>query len=321
MRFVACVLLVAAAAAGCGETATPTIPPDAEREVTLDPDGSIGAGGAGGSVSHGGTGGSGPNGGGAWCETSTLCPSCPDPEALCDVENPCPVGEACLSTGCDDLSRCFVVGGGACENDDDCGNPAYECNQSIGRCLRIESGCDDSNDCVAGFACEDDVCVDRRVPCEGGSDCPHGFTCFFASPDQRFCRRITRPCADDLDCLVLGVPCGDADGDGFQECMPSLMPNAPNPVSCDNAQCLESDAPVCESSVQGTSAACGQFGLCASSTDCIDGFECRDLWGDGRQECVVQAGSCVDSSECAPRTVCGSPRLGGPPACVAGAAM
>ena len=339
MRFFACVLLAAAASAGCGETAAPTLPPCAERDACVDLDGGVdgGSGGVGGSGGMGGDGGTGGVGGtsgaggsggkggadGSWCTTSALCPACPDPDALCDTDNPCAVGEVCLPTGCEDLSRCFVTGGGACQDNTDCGNPTYECNQSIGRCLRIDPGCDDSNDCVAGFACENDVCVDRRVPCETGSDCPHGFTCFFAPPDQRFCRRISRPCGDDLDCLTLGVPCGNADAsaDGFKECMPSLMPNASDPVSCDKTQCTDLAAPVCESSVEGTVAVCGRFGPCTTVNDCVTGFQCLDLWGDGRAECVREGGSCVDSSPCSTRNVCASPRTGEPPSCVGGVAM
>jgi hypothetical protein len=331
MRSFAYVLLAVAAAAGCGETAASTPPTDAGSDASIDLDGGIDgsvddAGTDGGVPPDGGQDGgpdAGPDGGGSWCTTSALCPACPDPDALCDPDSSdaCPIGEVCLSTGCDDFARCFVTGGGGCQDNDDCGNPAYECNLVIGRCLRTDPGCDDSNDCVAGFACESGVCTDRRVPCETGSDCPHGFTCFFASPDQRFCRRISRPCSDDIDCLTLGVPCGDADGDGSKECMPSLMPNVADPVSCDNTQCAEDTAPVCESTVQGTAAVCGQFGLCVSSIDCAAGFECRDLWGDRRAECALPDGSCVDSSVCDDRTVCGSPRAGGPPACVSGAAM
>lgn len=332
MRCFSYVLLVVAAAAGCGETAVPTLPADAGRDAFVDRDGGADAGDAsldGGTDASfpdagpdgGGPDGGGPDGGGSWCNTSALCPACPDMDALCDEDNPCATGEVCLSTGCDELSRCFFAGGGACRDNDDCGDPAYECNLSIERCLRIEPGCVDSTDCVAGFACESNLCVDRRVPCESGVDCPHGFTCFFASPDQRFCRRITRPCNDNLDCLVLGVPCGDADGDGVKECMPSLMPNTPDAVSCDKTQCTEDVAPVCESEVQGTGASCGRFGPCLTADDCVLGFECRDLWGDGRAECVLSVGSCVDSSECGTRNVCASPRPSGPPACVAGAAM
>jgi hypothetical protein len=320
MRFFACVLLAAAASAGCGETAAPTLPPGAERDASVHLD--AGTDGGDGSVDDAGvpTDG-GLDGGGSWCTTSTLCPACPDPDALCDVGNPCAVGEVCLPTGCDDFSRCFVIGGGGCQDNDDCGDPAYECNLGIGRCLRIDPGCDDSNDCVAGFACESNACVDRRVPCETGSDCPHGFTCFFASADQRFCRHIARPCADDLDCLVLGVPCGDVDGDGSKECMPSLIPNAPDPISCDKTQCTDEAAPVCESSVEGTVAVCGRFGSCASVDDCVTGFQCHDLWGDGRAECVLPGGSCVDSGQCSTRNVCASPRTGERPTCVGGAAM
>ena len=41
---------------------------------------------------------------GSWCTTSALCPACPDPDALCDEDTPCAVGEVCLSTGCDDFA-------------------------------------------------------------------------------------------------------------------------------------------------------------------------------------------------------------------------
>lgn len=328
MPFFAYVLLAAAALAGCDETAAPTFPADAGRDAAIDPDGDIplidgsieDAGDDASIPLDGGEDGGGTDGGSSWCDTSALCPACPDLELLCDSNTPCPIGSVCLSTGCGDVSRCFVAGGGACQEDLDCGDPDYACNQSIGRCLRIDPGCDDSNDCVAGFSCESNACVDRRAPCETASDCPHGFICFFASPDQRFCRHINRPCGDDLDCLTLGVPCGDADGDGLSECMPSRMPLSSDPVSCDNTQCPDASAPVCEPTAEGTSAVCGQFGLCTSASDCAQGFECRDLWGDDRKECVLPAGSCVDSSECAPRSVCASPRPGGPPACVNGVA-
>lgn len=331
MRFFAYGLLVAAAAAGCGETAPPTIPPGLDRDASVpdagpDLDGSVddagmNDGGFDGGILDAGPDAGLPDGGSSWCETSELCPSCPDPDSLCDDDMPCAVGEACVPIGCEDLARCFVVGGGACESDADCGNSAYACDMTIKRCLRVEPGCDDSNDCVAGFACEDGACADRRLPCGDGADCPHGYTCFFASPDQRFCRRISRPCGDDLDCLVLGVPCGDADGDGARECMPSLTPNTPGAASCDLTQCSSAAAPVCQTSQEGTAAFCGQYGLCSSPVQCVSGFECRDLWGDGRAECVDGPGSCVDSRSCAPRSLCASPRGGGAPRCIGAAPM
>ena len=331
MRFFACVLLAVTAAAGCGESAAPTYPADAGRDASLepeagtDPDASIDGGdldgGLDGGAPDGGLDGGLPDGGTSWCETSALFPACPDPEALCDEENPCPPGQACVSTGCEDFARCFVVGGGFCETDLDCGDPAYACNLEINRCLRSEPGCEDSNDCVAGFACEDGSCVDRRAPCVEPDDCPHGYTCFFASPDQRFCRRVTRPCARDLDCLLLGVPCGDADDDGRFECMPSLMPTTPDPVSCSNAECSDLSAPVCEPIPEGNIAVCGRFGPCGSAVQCPSDFQCRDLWGDGRAECVEQGGSCVDSRDCSPQSVCATARAGGPPGCVGGVSM
>jgi hypothetical protein len=117
------------------------------------------------------------------------------------------------------------------------------------------------------------------------------------------------------------VICGDVEGDGSMECMAPFDPNQPSPVSCDNSQCPSDVSPVCELTEEGTQAVCGQFGLCSAAAACAEGFECRDLWGDARSECVLPGGSCVDSSECPPREVCASPRIWGPPSCAGGAAM
>jgi hypothetical protein len=284
--------------------------------------GGLPTGGVGGDAGAGGEAvATGGVGGGPRCETSTLCPSCPDIEALCDESTPCATGEVCLPTGCEDLSRCFIIGGGACDDDDDCRNPAYACSLEIGRCLRIEPGCDDSNDCVPGFACENGDCVDRRLPCSAPGDCPHGYRCFYASEDQRFCRRISQPCGDDFDCSVLGVLCGDANGDGTKECMPSRTPNAPDTAPCNVDQCADDAAPVCETTPEGTTAVCGAYGLCSTTDQCAAGFECRDLFGDGRAECVSGPGSCVDSRACDPPALCATPRSGGEPRCIAPAPM
>lgn len=307
MRSFTYVLLAATAAAGCGDAAS-TVVLDAGRDASIDLDGGVEDSGFDAGFD------AGPR-----CGTSALCPTCPDEDDLCDSDNPCPPGKVCLETGCDDLQRCFVAPGGACPADGDCRDPDYACNLEVGRCLRTNPGCDDSNDCVTGFACENDTCVDRRVPCITVSDCPHGFTCRVVSDDQRFCRRVTRPCDEDIDCQTLGVVCGDVEGDGPMECMAPFAPGAP--VSCDNSQCASDAAPVCESIEQGVQAVCGQFGLCLSSTDCADGFECRDLWGDRRLECVLPGGSCVDSRDCPTREVCASSRFGGSPSCVGGAGM
>ncbi len=310
MRFFACVLLAVAAAAGCSDAdSTATLDPGRDASIDLD----------------GGTDGGGDAGfdAGPRCGTSALCLRCPDEEELCDDDNPCPAGEECHETGCDDLKRCFVSPGGACPSDGDCIDPDYACNLEAGRCVRTTPGCDDSNDCVTGFACENDTCVDRRVPCISVSDCPHGFTCRVISDYLRFCRRVTRPCDDDIDCRTLGVVCGDVEGDGLMECMAPF--EFGDPVSCDNSQCLldPDTAPVCEVTEQGAEATCGRFGLCTSATDCAKDFEyeCKDLWGDGRSECVLPEGSCMDSSECAIREVCATPRSGGSPSCVGGAVM
>lgn len=318
VRFFAYVLLAAAAAVGCGNPASPpSITGGSGGSAATGGTGAAGNAGAGGAAAIGGAGGTTPA-----CPTSTLCPSCPDAALLCDGDDACETGEVCLATGCGDLRRCFALPGGACLGDDDCGTDlAYACNLEINRCLRVDGGCADSNDCVAGFACEDGVCTDRRLACTVVEDCPHGYTCRASGADQRFCRRVTRPCNANLDCQVFGVPCGDVDGDGQMECMAPFDPETGPTVSCDNSQCTSPTFPVCELTDDATRAVCGRFGLCDSEGDCAAGFDCADLWGDGRAECVLRGGSCTDSRDCDERQLCASPRSGDPPTCVGVATM
>jgi hypothetical protein len=185
-------------------------------------------------------------------------------------------------------------------------------------CVKITSGCDTRFDCVLGFSCEAESCVDRRVPCDLDPDCPKNHTCL-GTMYSSFCVRIQQGCLDEDDCIGLAPRCEDIDGDGNKECAGEFFPPWSPPVACVNSDCTDDSAPVCEAAGAGSSTRCGQHGLCLVDADCAAGFECVGLWPDGRKECVPGGGSCSSNpTECPEQQVCASSRLGGAPSCQVG---
>lgn len=306
--------------------------------------GGFGSGGAGGVAGHGGEGGTGGEdntcgGGGAGddsgpCVTTALCHTCPD-SFLCSPDDTCPLsGYVCVPSGCEThegapIKQCLPSWAPSCQNVDECPNASeYDCIQvgsGSSRCVRVAGGCDpatESYDCAPGFSCQGGSCVDRRVPCESYLDCPKSHICHASSNASfRFCAPVHRTCHRDEDCSWLGVSfgryCADVDGDLVRdEC-------AGESISSPGGACLRSDcetnaAPVCEAGGTGTTASCGDYGLCLTNDDCDSGFECLGLGLDGRKECVPVDGSCDRSSQCPFGQVCAAPRSGGPPSCQAG---
>ena len=282
-----------------------------------------GDGGIGGDAGSGGAGGVGGAGGSQpACVTSVLCLACPA-DALCETSQDCSTGFTCVESGCDTLdgapiSHCVFAGGGACETTANCG-PERECVDVPGegkRCVKMTPGCSSDSDCVLGFACEDDACVDRRVPCILDRDCPKSHLCHRFDATA-FCRRMHQSCDNEFDCADIAPRCDDIDGDGTNECAGAFNPNVAPAQACLNSMCSGS-SPVCEVGDDSGFTDCGQYGLCAGAGDCADGFECVGLWLDGRSECVPTGGSCSHISDCPERQVCASPRDGGAPSCQMG---
>jgi len=285
--------------------------------------GIVGTGGSGGAVGTCGSGGFA--GGGGDCETNALCGTCPSLPCASDEDCSLP-GYICVPSGCTAagggaLGQCQEPRTGSCATVADCPNASdYACDQ-VGfggkRCLRVTPGCDavnESYDCAPGFACEGGACVDRRVPCTDSFDCPKSHICK-TDPTAQFCVRIYRTCHEDTDCAGFASRCADVDGDGRDECTGLLEGSA-----CINASC-SNDAPVCENgnAGSGTTAICGDFGLCLNDTECGSGFECLALGADGRKECVpIGARQCDSSAECPLNQVCASGRSGGTPVCQTG---
>jgi hypothetical protein len=286
------------------------------------PGGGFGIGGTGGGFGGaGGTAGT-PD----WdpqCVTSPLCQACPS-EALCDSDENCAEGFVCIRSGCDDLEgapvqQCVFAGGGACNDSSTCGD-GRECVEVAGegkRCIKTSPGCDTSRDCLTGFECEDNACVDRRVPCVLDEDCPKNHLCF-GGTNSTFCLRIQTACLEDFDCVDRAPYCIDIDGDGKKECAGSVELN-PASGPCANDLCEDPGAPVCEASSVSSVSQCGRYGLCLSDEDCVSGDRCVGLWPDGRKECVPEGGDCASLSDCPENQVCASGRTGGAPACQAGA--
>ncbi|MDH4281703.1 MAG: hypothetical protein OEV36_03535, partial [Myxococcales bacterium] len=282
--------------------------------------GGIAGGGAGGTAGGGGGGGApGP------CVTSALCHTCPT-QLLCDTDEDCAFsGYVCVPSGCETnqgapIGLCQPPRGGSCSSVAECPNATdYACSEVAGgpkHCLRVTPGCTgvtETYDCPLGFSCEGGACVDRRVPADNFLDCPKSHV--FKSGPSSFCVRVYQTCHLDEDCAGLGTFCEDVDSDGTNECVGQLGSGP-----CVNSACPSSSAPVCEAGGSGTTATCGDYGLCLTSADCDTGFECLGLWQDGRKECVPINGTCDRVTDCPLQQVCAAPRSGGAPSCQTGTA-
>jgi hypothetical protein len=238
---------------------------------------------------------------------------CPPLAFLCSGDpSACPLGTACVDTGCG-VSYCLAAGS-LCDSDLDCA-PGARCARVYERfhCVRTDPGCVDSRDCPVGHACEPDgeggrACVDRRIPCDVGIGCPRGFFCVLDESLTPYCERGYSRC--DRDGACPGARCVDFLGDGLRQCaFPSRA--CPSPERCPAGQ-------VCGISVTDYAMECGSHGPCRTAADCPSGTECLDLWGDGTPTCEPLGASCAAGS-CPPRQLCASPAEGGPPRCIDGA--
>ncbi|MGB5414789.1 MAG: hypothetical protein WBN01_09120, partial [Polyangiales bacterium] len=235
----------------------------------------------------------------------------------------------CIPSGCAThegaaIKQCQPSKAPSCTSVDECPNSSdYECGPEGGssRCLRVTSGCDpstESYDCAPGFSCEGGGCVDRRVPCNDFTDCPKSHVCK-VEPSASFCVRVYRTCHRDEDCAGFGGFCANVDGDvaGTKECTGELVGSG---KACMNLDCTDPSKPVCDAGGTGTTATCGNHGLCRPGIDnCGPGFECTGLSQDDRSECVPSGGTCP-AIPCPLQQVCAAPRNGDPPSCQAGSA-
>ncbi len=237
--------------------------------------------------------------------------ACP-PVLSCAGGTGCPGASVCIADGCGG-ERC-VSPGRTCRSPGDC--PAGStCTPQpdigVSFCVPDGTSCNDSRDCPLGFACESGGCVDRRIACTpGGDDCPFNFYCH-VDPllGAGFCLPVHVPCATDASCLIPASRCLDVRGTGEKVCAFSGRCTT-------NADCAGNPSgPLC-TSAPAILADCGPNGVCGSDADCVSGFVCRDLWGDGVRTCVPAGGSCTTSAECPAGQVCAPMESDVPPACV-----
>jgi hypothetical protein len=165
------------------------------------------------------------------------------------------------------------------------------------------------------------------MPCDPLSnppDCPKSHVCHAGIPTGNFCLSVYQTCHGDADCRWAGVSLGkcdnvDADVDNTQECSGQLVGSD---VACVNTNPMCSGStPVCENGVfgTGTTAVCGDYGLCRNDADCDNLFECVAVGPDGRKECVEEGTvECFGATDCDVQQVCAAPRDGGPASCQAG---
>ncbi|MGB8223936.1 MAG: hypothetical protein WCF10_15215, partial [Polyangiales bacterium] len=284
----------------CGDASPPGFPPFIGSGGTsgtggmggISSGGTSGTGGmsgTGGTNNTGGNGGTGGSGGTAGsggslgpCTTSALCHTCPTQnQNLCETDSDCFTGYVCVPSGCEThqgvaISQCQPSRGGSCSSVAECPNDTDYACAKVGagseRCLRVTSGCTgptESYDCPLGFSCEASTCVDRRVPCDNFIDCPKNHVCKLG-PNSNFCVRVYQTCHLDQDCAGLGTFCENVDNDSpaTKECVGQLGADP-----CVNSACASSSAPVCEAGGSGTTATCGDYGLCLNNDDCDTGFE------------------------------------------------
>ncbi len=312
-------IIALALCVGCSESSSS---PRCNSPDSTDPSCNSTGGTGGGGV--GGTGGIGGEPIVPFCETGPLCAACPDSRDVCEPSVGCDNGFACIESGCatnegELIHVCALEPASFCLNNSDCpeGRACTDLGEEGLRCVKSTPGCASHFDCIIGFSCEDGACVDRRVPCVLDADCPVSHVCETIQLSS-FCQRVHHDCEGELDCGVLAPRCVDIDGDGRNECAGSPTPNEPSPPACVNLDCAGTASPVCELSQAGNTTVCGAYGLCLTDEDCVGGFNCVELWPDGRKECVPSGGDCAHITDCDLRQVCASPRTGGPPRCQAG---
>ncbi len=219
----------------------------------------------------------------------------------------CPAGRTCLENGCGER-RCYAAGS-PCATASDC--PAGS-GCTMGACVNPAPGsCTDSRDCPLGFSCDAGACVDRRVRCNPDIPCPQGYYCEETfEHGVGYCFRAHSPCASASGCFYSSAACRDVVGTGTLMCHIATGPNCHTNADCPLA------GEVCGAVPVSIEAECGPFGPCATVADCMTGFSCIDLWGDGIRECVPPGSTCARQTDCVAPAICAVPDTGGGARCI-----
>jgi hypothetical protein len=127
---------------------------------------------------------------------------------------------------------------------------------------------------------------------------------------EKICQpRGAESCTTATDCTGSQI-CVDIEGDGTTECQ------YPNGECTTNADC---DQEVCGGGVDSrTGASCGVIGRCLNNSQCPPQYNCRDVNGDGVQECQRNNGTCHLDSDCPVGQLCVPQGPEGIPECAGG---
>lgn len=157
-------------------------------------------------------------------------------------------------------SRTDTIGGGKCNNNNDCFDGTV-CNIESGTCVR-QTECDDNGDCPDGSICQGGRCVTTTCT-DKGFQCPIGETC-----QRGQCQRQT--CTSDEQCTDSSFCIGGV-------CVPNSCKSSyqcPNGYGCNtnNGVCYKNDVPCT------TSDECYGGALSCIDGTCHGPYGCPDGW-------------------------------------------
>ena len=247
------------------------------------------------------------------CTQDLLAGSAAQCNAQC-VNNPintCINGDGCCPSSCNsgndsDCPAAIAPVGGACGVTQDCQTTA-----------NLTAFCLDE----AQYGFPGGYCT--QFSCANDTDCPNNTHCFV---DSGICMRS---CVSDADCPRADYACGDI-GDGKRTCVPdnrnpsggapgascaandecqgtiagagicydSALSNWPDDYCLATACSVDADCPGMSHCEEGVC-----FPDCASNADCRAGYQCRDLFGHGRNTCAPATGG-LNGAPCASDDAC-----------------
>ncbi len=170
----------------------------------------------------------------------------------CSSDGDCPGKNSGREMLCVD-GRCEPIPAISCNGDKECANPYT-------MCYGDSQVCNGDDECDAGFACRQKMCVPARPECVNDGNCATGEVCAFGlcSGEQGHCQ-TSQECGDEGSCKggICSVPCGNCKADS----------DCPGGLECIKNYCLHRNAD-CEGFRCRTH--------CGNNSDCKSGEVCSD---------------------------------------------
>jgi hypothetical protein len=219
------------------------------------------------------------------CEFDSDCSEgfyCDD--VTCVVENPIPLGRACVSNA--ECESRLCIDGVCCNEICSAGCMACDLTGSKGTCSPVPENSDPKNDCPTCFACNSEQ---RCAPVPAGAD--YGADCK-ANTDAEGCG-LSGECNGTGACAFRGADwvCGSS------QCVDLAKESAISQYRCDGAgNCLKSDGLTCGTFRCADDSSCLEE--CATADDCLPDAACED---DVCVDTKPEGASCNNAFECASR--------------------